>query len=206
MSFIRSGPQSSIAELPESPPPPPPFWSPELLERAGTFCRNVVILGGSMFFSENTCCYCQLLSATLPATQCKLRAALGFHITPTTEKPKGRCVWAPGRRSWEPLLLKKKTARRNERLTCCLEMLLFLVLHLPSSFSFYVLPKGILPGARGQHPSTHPSHPHCPPTTMKMEDSATPPPPFRREKPNVPAQLGPCRSTSRPRVREMGPW
>ena len=25
-------------------PPPPPFRSPELLERAGTFCRNVVIL------------------------------------------------------------------------------------------------------------------------------------------------------------------
>ena len=48
--------------------PPPPFRSPELPERAGTFCRNVVILGGSMFFSENACCYCQLLSSTLPVT------------------------------------------------------------------------------------------------------------------------------------------
>ena len=48
--------------------PPPPFRSPELPERAGTFCRNVVVLGGSMFFSENTCCYCQPLSSTLPVT------------------------------------------------------------------------------------------------------------------------------------------
>ena len=47
---------------------PPPFRSPELPERAGTFCRNVVILGGSMFFSEYACCYCQPLSATLPVT------------------------------------------------------------------------------------------------------------------------------------------
>ena len=51
-----------------SAPTPPPFRSPELPERAGTFCRNVVILGGSMFFSENACCYCQPLSSTLPVT------------------------------------------------------------------------------------------------------------------------------------------
>ena len=33
---------------------------------------------------------------------CKLRDALGFHITPTTEQPKGRCVCALGLRSWAP--------------------------------------------------------------------------------------------------------
>ena len=45
---------------------------------------------------------------------CKLRAALGFHITPTTEQPKGRYVWAPGRRSWAlGTSFAEKTARRN---------------------------------------------------------------------------------------------
>ena len=31
---------------------------------------------------------------------CKLRDALGFHIAPTTEQPKGRRDWALGLRSW----------------------------------------------------------------------------------------------------------
>ena len=45
---------------------------------------------------------------------CKLRDALGFHITPTTEQPKGRCVCALGLRSWAPgTSFAEKTARRN---------------------------------------------------------------------------------------------
>ena len=43
-----------------------------------------------------------------------LRDALGFHITPTTEQPKGRCVCALGLRSWAPgTSFAEKTARRN---------------------------------------------------------------------------------------------
>jgi len=39
---------------------------------------------------------------------------LGFHITPTTEQPKGRCVCALGLRSWAPgTSFAEKTARRN---------------------------------------------------------------------------------------------
>ena len=45
---------------------------------------------------------------------CKLRDALGFHITSTTEQPKGRCVCALGLRSWAPgTSFAEKTARRN---------------------------------------------------------------------------------------------
>ena len=51
-----------------TPPPPPLSGHRNVPERAGTFCRNVVILGGSMFFNENACCYCQPLSSTLPVT------------------------------------------------------------------------------------------------------------------------------------------
>ena len=45
---------------------------------------------------------------------CKLRDALGFHITPTTIQPKARCVCALGLRSWAPgTSFAEKTARRN---------------------------------------------------------------------------------------------
>ena len=45
---------------------------------------------------------------------CNLRDALGFHITPTSEQPKGRCVCALGLRSWAPgTSFAEKTARRN---------------------------------------------------------------------------------------------
>ena len=43
-----------------------------------------------------------------------MRDALGFHITPTTEQPKGRCVCALGLRFWAPgTSFAEKTARRN---------------------------------------------------------------------------------------------
>ena len=45
---------------------PPSFRTPSLPECAGMFCWNLVIPRGSMFFSENACCYWQPLSATLP--------------------------------------------------------------------------------------------------------------------------------------------
>ena len=39
---------------------------------------------------------------------------MGFHITPTTEQPKGRCVCALGLRNWAPgTSFAEKTARRN---------------------------------------------------------------------------------------------
>ena len=45
---------------------------------------------------------------------CKLREDLGFHITPTTEQPKGRGVWALGLRAWAlGTCFADKTAHRD---------------------------------------------------------------------------------------------
>ena len=54
MGTAAFGAKGSKERVATPPPPPVPVTG-----IAGTFCRNVVILRGSMFFSENACRYCQ---------------------------------------------------------------------------------------------------------------------------------------------------